>query len=126
MTRIFHITTDERWQGAKRAGMYLPEGFHDDGFIHCSYAAQVPRVANALFRGRTGLVLLEIEPSLVECEVIDEKPDEGRELFPHVYGPLPCSAVVAVHSFPCDEDGLFRLPKGVSPAHIESGDRPGI
>lgn len=120
MTRIFHITTDERWREAKRAGTYLPEGLESAGFIHCSYAAQVARVANALFRGRTGLILLEIEPSLVGCEVIDEKPAGGRELFPHIYGPLPCSAVVAVHSFPCDEDGLFRLPNGVSPAHIES------
>jgi len=125
MTRIFHITADAEWQGAKRLVAYVPQSFAHDRFIHCSYAAQVARVANALFRGRTGLVLLEIEPSLVGCGVIDEKPEGGRELFPHVYGPLPCSAVVAVHALPCDEDGLSRLPEGVSTAHSGSGDRRG-
>lgn len=122
MRRIFHITSGRRWREAKSAGTYLPEGFQDDGFIHCSYAVQVLHVANALYRGKTGLVLLEINASLVGCAVIDEKTEGGRECFPHIYGPLHCSAVVAAHLFPCDEDGLFQLPEGVSISHIDSTD----
>ncbi|MBE0431181.1 MAG: DUF952 domain-containing protein [Dehalococcoidia bacterium] len=111
MRRIFHITTEQQWLEAKRLGQYLPEDFAVRGFVHCSYATQVPRVADALFRGRSGLVLLEIEPSQVGCEVVDENLDGAMELFPHIYGPLPCSAVVAVHGFPCGVDGSFKLPE---------------
>jgi len=122
MRRVFHITSGRRWREAKSSGTYLPESFQDDGFIHCSYAVQVLRVANVLYRGKTGLVLLEIDASLVGCEVIDEKTEGGREFFPHIYGPLPCSAVIAVHLFPFDEDGLFQLPEGISIPQIESTD----
>ena len=117
MRRIFHITTDEQWQESRRPGKYMPKDFGDGGFIHCSYAAQVLRVVNSLFRGQSDLVLLEIEPSQVGCEVIDEALAGCQELFPHIYGPLPVSAVVAVHVFPCADDGSFNLPDGVSTGH---------
>lgn len=114
MTRIFHITTDEEWQQASRLGTYAPESLKGRGFIHCSYAEQLLRVASSLFRGWVGLVLLEIEPSRLGCDVVCEDLDGGQEVFPHIYGPVPSTAVVAVHALPCDEDGLFSLPKGVN------------
>ena len=74
-------------------------------------------MVNSLFRGQSDLVLLEIEPSQVGCEVIDEALAGCQELFPHIYGPLPISAVVAVRVFPCADDGSFNLPDGVSTGH---------
>ena len=117
MRRIFHITTDKQWRESTRLGKYLPKDFGDGDFIHCSYAAQVLRVANSLFRGQSDLVLLEIERSQIGCEVIDEALAGCQELFSHIYGPLPVSAVVAVHAFPCGDDGSFNLPDGVSTGH---------
>jgi len=108
--RILHIATEQQWQEARRLGQYSPESFAGDGFIHCSYAAQVLRVANSLFRGRSDLVLLEIDPSRVGCQVSEENLQGGKELFPHIYGPLPLSAVVEVHAFACRADGSFKLP----------------
>jgi uncharacterized protein (DUF952 family) len=107
---IFHITSAAEVARAMRSGEYRPGGFAREGFIHCSHRAQVVPVANRLFHGRTDLVLLEIEPATLACEVREENLEGGSEQFPHVYGPLPMSAVARVYSFPCDADGGFALP----------------
>lgn len=113
MTPIFHITSRAEAEQARRAGSYVAAAFGRDGFIHCSYARQLTRVADANFLGRSDLVLLEIDRARVGCEVIDENLEGGADLFPHVYGPLPMSAVTAIHDFPCRPDGTFELPAGV-------------
>jgi uncharacterized protein (DUF952 family) len=104
---IFHITTSVEAERARAAGEYEPEGFAREGFIHCSYEEQVAAVANRLFRGRTDLVLLEIDPARLSCAIVDENLEGGTVLYPHVYGRLPMSAVLTVRPFPCRADGQF-------------------
>ncbi|HEX8351715.1 MAG TPA: DUF952 domain-containing protein [Pyrinomonadaceae bacterium] len=113
MTPIFHITSRAEADEALRSGTYVAAAFGRDGFIHCSYARQLTRVANANFHGRSDLVLLEIDRDRVGCEVVDENLEGGSDLFPHVYGPLPMSAVTAIVDFPCLPDGSFELPADV-------------
>lgn len=110
MTRLYHITSRSEAENAATVGEYVPQTFEAEGFIHCSYAHQVVAVANRRYRGCTDLVLLEVDCAKLSCEVVDENLDGGTQLFPHIYGRLPMSAVVAVHNFPCDEDGRFHLP----------------
>lgn len=105
---LFHIATDVDIERAKRTGTYIPDAFEREGFIHCSYAEQVIPVANRLFAGRRDLVLIEIDPQKLSCRVVDENLEGGMELFPHIYGPVPMAAVLAVHPFPCDERGRFQ------------------
>jgi uncharacterized protein (DUF952 family) len=107
---IFHITTADEAAAAHAAGTYRPAAFDREGFIHCSYARQVIEVANRLFRGRTDLVLLEIDPSRLSGRVVEENLEGGREPYPHVYGELPEDAIVAVHPFPIGPDGRFDMP----------------
>lgn len=107
MTRIYHITSKPQAIAARKNGTYEPEAFAQEGFIHCSYAHQVLPVANRIFRGRSDLVLLEIDPSELACPVVDENLEGGTELFPHVYGHLKMTAVIRIHDFPCDSDGAF-------------------
>ena len=97
---IYHITSAAEASAAQASGSYAPPTFDADHFIHCSYEHQLRDVANRLFRGHTGLVLLEIDPSRLSCEVVDENLEGGAELFPHVYGPLPMAAVVSIREFP--------------------------
>jgi uncharacterized protein (DUF952 family) len=106
--RLFHITSAEELRTAQEDGVYRPAAFAREGFIHCSYRSQVVPVANRLFRGRQGLVLLEIDPALITSPIVDENLEGGTELFPHVYGPLPLSAVVRVLELRCGDDGTFR------------------
>jgi len=110
---LFHITSGEELRDARAAGVYRPAAFAREGFIHCSYRRQVVPVANRLFRGRQGLVLLEIDPAQVPSPIVDENLEGGAELFPHIYGPLPLTAVVRVHTFRCGDDGRFELSSEV-------------
>lgn len=116
MAVIFHITTREVWEGATPVGSYRPEGFAAEGFIHCSTREQVVRVADARFRGQSGLVLLCIDTERVAAEIVYENLEGGRELFPHIYGELSAGAVVEVLEFEPGADGRFSFPQGFTRA----------
>jgi uncharacterized protein (DUF952 family) len=107
MTRIYHITSKQEASEAQKTGIYTPAAFAREGFIHCSYANQVLAVANRIFRRRPDLVVLEIDPDTLDSKIIDENLEGGSELYPHVYGRLRMSAVIRIHSFPCDAEGKF-------------------
>lgn len=108
MAIILHITRPEAF--AKHEATYAPEMFAVEGFIHCSTADQVVKVADARFRGQTGLVLLSIDTDKVKAEIRYENLEGGQELFPHIYGELNTDAVVQVAEFAPGVDGYFTLP----------------
>src|SRR5579871_436702 len=95
---LYHITSESEADQAALVGEYVPKTFDNEGFIHCSYRHQVPGTLERIFKGRTDLVVFEIDPAKLSCRVIDENLEGGAELFPHVYGPLPMSAVVSILS----------------------------
>lgn len=106
---LYHITTEPEAASAQRSGEYVPRGFAREGFIHCSHPHQVAAVANRIFRGQKNLVVLKIDPTKVGCAIVEENLEGGSELYPHIYGRLPFSAVVAIRPFPCDEEGNFTF-----------------
>lgn len=117
---IVHICADEEWAAATRAGGPLrPPSLETEGFVHCSDPGTVAVPASTLFAGRADLVLLELDPARLEHPVRWEPGVTGGQVedsgpwFPHVYGPLPLAAVVAVHPFPPEPDGTFRLPESL-------------
>jgi uncharacterized protein (DUF952 family) len=91
--RIYHITSEREATEAQTSGEYIPQDFPREGFIHCSYEHQLDGVIKRRFQGRSDLVLLEIDPGRLTCKLIDENLEGGTELFPHIYGRLPMSAV---------------------------------
>jgi uncharacterized protein (DUF952 family) len=107
---IFHFCPRASWEAAQLDGEYRADSLATEGFIHCSDAGSVHLPANALARGRTDLVLLEIDESRL-AEPPRYEPgapaDPDSLLFPHVYGPVPVAAVVAVHPFQPDPSGTF-------------------
>lgn len=110
MAIIFHIAKREAWHQAQTEGIYRPEMFPIEGFIHCSTPEQVIQVANLRFRGQTGLVLLSIDSDRVNAEIRYENLEGGQKLFPHIYGGLSLDAVVKVSDFTPGADGYFSLP----------------
>jgi uncharacterized protein (DUF952 family) len=104
---IYHITSNSEWQSARSSGTYLPQGYTQDGFIHCSKGAQVIRTANRFYTGQKELVLLKIESDLLPSKVVEENLEGGSELFPHIYGPLPVTAVVAASPLKSAEEGFI-------------------
>ncbi len=109
MIDIYHITHRPDWQKALEEGAYQADSLASQGFIHCSTRAQVAAVANRMFRGQHGLVLLEIDSSRVQPEIRIENLEGGFELYPHIYGPLNLEAVEKVIEFEPGADGLFTL-----------------
>jgi uncharacterized protein (DUF952 family) len=57
-------------------------------------------------------VLLHIDPGLIDAEVRYENLEGGQQQFPHVYGPIPISAIVDVVSFRPATDGTFGATFG--------------
>ena len=114
MMRLLHIAEREKWAAAVKAGEYQPESLAEDGFIHCSLPGQIVPVANAVYRGQQGLMLLVIDPQKVAAEIRFEDCYESGQEFPHIYGPLPAETVVQVLDFSPGPDGRFVLPAGLS------------
>ena len=110
---IYHITKKSEWELAQQAGVYLTDSFKTEGFIHCSTAAQVLRVAGLLYPDEKNLVLLAIIEAELESELLYENTEGGDELFPHLHGPLSLSAVTAAVAFPPLADGSYEWPSGL-------------
>lgn len=113
---VLHICAEAEWAAVPAGGEYRAASLDDAGFIHCSDRGTVHLPADRLYGGRTDLVLLEIDPARLNVELRWEPGDPGdpsTPWFPHLYGPLPRAAVVAVHPFPPRPDGSFRLPEAL-------------
>lgn len=100
-THIFHIAFESEWNAAKRGGTYRGSTRGADldevGFIHASFENQIARVGEGLYQDARGpLVVLAIDLDLLDAPVVVENLEGGDEGFPHIYGPLPTSAVIAV------------------------------
>ena len=95
---IFHIAEPNDW--AARTNIYLAPSLETEGFIHCSTAEQVGGVAATFFAGREDLMLLTIDSHTVEELLLFEDLYEMGEKFPHIYGPLPVTAIVTAVPFP--------------------------
>jgi glutathione S-transferase len=110
--RLFHIALQADWERARLGGLYcestLGRRVEDVGFIHLSFAEQVKLVADAAYRGRTDLVLLELDPGQLRGRVRVEAVADSDQRFPHLYGEIAIGEVVAVHELvPCS-DGSFE------------------
>lgn len=115
---IYHLLAQADWDAAQAQGVYAPASLTGAGFIHFSRASQVLRVANAFYRGRTDLLLLEVEVAALTAPLRWEAPagafpadgemDADQERFPHLYGLLNLEAVRRVLQFGPDADGVFR------------------
>ena len=115
---IFHITSRKAWEDAQAKGEYRADSLTTEGFIHCSTLSQVLPVAHLYYNGQRGLVLLEIEPTLLSADLKWEPPSGGApppgvpvgDQFPHVYGPIDLDAVLRVIDLESKPDGTFILP----------------
>lgn len=107
---IYHITKKQLWDQALKNGLYLPPEFDRDGFIHASEWYQLQRTVNLFYPGQSDLIVLEIETQGTNLPLVYENLDGGTEPFPHIYGPLPVTAVADTFTFEKTNTGLWQLP----------------
>ncbi|MEP6658461.1 MAG: DUF952 domain-containing protein [Acidimicrobiales bacterium] len=98
---IYHIAFKTDWEDAQTSGEYRVSTrgarLDDVGFIHASFAHQVERIGALLYGDSSvAVVVLVIDPKRVNSPLKVEGLDGGAEEFPHLYGPLPTSAVVQI------------------------------
>ena len=110
---IFHLAMPDDWAVAFQTGEYTMSTrgrtLKEEGFIHASTFNQIEATANRFYADVDQLVLLTIDQRKISHAIAWEPPAPGvTELFPHIYGPLPISAVVRndfwIHSI--DESGV--------------------
>ena len=108
MSIIFKIVPRGEWESA---GTNYPGSAHDqaDGFLHFSTAAQLPETLRLYYPGRDDLVLVEVAADRLGAALKWEHSPSRGEDFPHLFAPLPRTAVLSVKPLTLGADGL-HLP----------------
>jgi uncharacterized protein (DUF952 family) len=107
MTLIYKICDSQLWSDAERAGIFAGAGIDlADGYIHFSTRDQVAETAAKHFAGQPNLLLVAVAAEALG-PALKWEPSRGGALFPHLYGPLPLTAVRFVKSLAL---GLDRNP----------------
>jgi uncharacterized protein (DUF952 family) len=97
---IFHLTEPDRWAQSLAEGIHTGSSrgveLADEGFIHCSTAAQWPATVERFYADVPELLLLHIDEAQLGDTLVYEQLNGAPEPFPHIYGPVPLVAVVEV------------------------------
>lgn len=115
--RVLHVTEAAQWAVAAATGEYRGSTRGQDlaqvGYVHASGAEQVSAVLDGLYDDvpADDLVLLVLDTD--SCAAAGsplrwEVPEGGDVAFPHIHGPVPAAAVVAV--LPLARDGRWHVP----------------
>ena len=113
---IWHLAMPEDWAEARRTGTYdrarRGASVAEEGFVHCSFAHQVPGTAEAYYDDVDELVVLRIDPDRCEGELrVEDGTGTRPGDFPHLHGTIPVVAVVDATTWRRDPvDGWSRPP----------------
>ena len=114
---IYHCSLVADWRAAQTDGEYTMSSrgrtLEQEGFVHASYPGQIAGVLQRFYADVTEpMCLLVIDPDKLGVAVIAENLTGGQELFPHIYGAIPVSAVVDVVALVRDTPAGWRSPVG--------------
>lgn len=109
---LYKIMPKQDWETAQANGLYEgSEVDRRDGFIHLSASHQIRATARKHFPGKTDLLLVFVREEALGQNLKWEI-SRGGGLFPHIYGPLPLSAVTEVVPLPL-VNGTHQFPEGL-------------
>lgn len=106
--RLYHLALRGDWREAQRDGAYRRstrgQSLEAVGYVHLSYAHQLPATFGRFYADLPAdeVLLLSIDPERLAHAGLTVRPEAAPgsdELFPHLYGPLPLTAVVLVESW---------------------------
>jgi len=109
-TTAYKILSDTEMETLEHHGSFAGAPVDlQDGFVHLSTAAQLQGTLDKHFAGRTDLWIAAVDLDALG-EAIKWEESRGGDLFPHLYAPLPLSALIAYSPIERDHDGTVRLP----------------
>ncbi|MGO4527033.1 DUF952 domain-containing protein [Microvirga sp. 2MCAF35] len=110
MPIIYKICPALLWQEAEKTSSFTGAPVDtQDGYIHFSTAKQVRETAGKHFAGQKDLLLIAIDGDSLG-DALRYEPSRGGDLFPHLYAPLPLSAIRWVKPLPLGGDGQHIFP----------------
>ena len=111
----YHLTPVEWWSRADPAEPLIAPSLVVEGFIHCTTGAEeMVATANRHYRDDPrDFVVLTLDLASVGSPW---RVDDPTGIYPHVFGPIDRSAILAVRPMPRATDGTF-LP-------FEEGSEP--
>jgi uncharacterized protein (DUF952 family) len=105
MTLIYKIASSDLWARAEQAGVFMGAPVDlADGYIHFSTREQAAETAEKHFAGQADLLLVAVDADAINADLRWE-PSRGGALFPHLYAPLPITAVRWARRLPLGADG---------------------
>jgi uncharacterized protein (DUF952 family) len=96
---LFHFAARRDWADAQASDQYSAPSLSSEGFIHCATRHQIPGVIARHLGGRSDLVRLTLDATRLEPWLRYEWSEASGDEYPHVYGPIPMAAVIAVELF---------------------------
>ncbi len=106
MRPTYHLVPLEAWRAADPDGPYEAASLATEGFIHCTDGSEaMVETANRHYRDdpRSFLVLtLDLDAVGSPWRI-----EDSRGIYPHIFGPIDRSAILAVVPAPRDADGRF-------------------
>ncbi len=102
---ILHLALAADWRNARTHGEYrvstIGRTLDQEGFIHASAdTTQLHGVAARYYADTAEpLLVLTIDTDLLPAPVRLEIPDGTTEAFPHIYGPIPVTAVISADPY---------------------------
>jgi uncharacterized protein (DUF952 family) len=110
---IYKVADRTLIEAARAGGLFTGAPVDlEDGFIHFSTAAQLAETLRLHFAGQGDLLFLAVGIGAIAAQLKWE-PSRGGQLFPHLYAPLPMSAVVHSAPIAVADDGTVTLPDWV-------------
>ena len=107
---VYKILPRAEWQAAQEHGLFEGSAVdRQDGYIHFSTQDQMRETAAKHFAGQNDLVLVAVDDGALG-DALRYEPSRGGDLFPHLYGHLPISAVSWVRPLPLGPDGRHAFP----------------
>lgn len=106
----YKVLTGEQMEDLERDGSFAGAPVDlADGYIHLSTSDQLDETVAKHFAGQANLHIAAVDLSAL-ADTVKWEPSRGGALFPHVYAPLPLSAVIAYGPLERDDEGQVRLP----------------
>lgn len=106
----FKVLTADQKDGLETDGIFQGAPIDlQDGYIHLSDSEQLAGTLDKHFSGKSDLFIAAVDLSLLG-EIVRWEESRGGQLFPHIYGPLPLSAVAAIYPVERDSTGHVIHP----------------